>query len=218
LVVALCLLAASAAPPAAGAGQASPASLSLAFDSQAAQVGQRLHLTATLSSQSQDPVFGTIAKLALSPGLQLLSANPTSASLGTWSVPQLDPVGSETLALLVQVTAPGTQTASMDVTEGNPFFAGSASASVQVRQNSAPRISKLSMKGSRFHFTLSEPASVSIAIQHTADRHTRFVERRLGSGPQRLRVALAPGKYRATFIPTDELGKQGRARHVSFSL
>jgi hypothetical protein len=217
LVVALCLLAASVAPPAAGAEQASqPASLSLAFDRPAAQVGEHLHLTATLSSQSQDPVFGTIANLALSPGLRLLGADPVSASLGTWSVPRLDPAGSETLALIVEVTAPGTQAASVDLTEGNPFFSGNASATVTARDDPAPVISKLSMKRSRFHFALSEPATVSIAIQHTADRHTRFVERKLGGGAHSLRVTLAHGKYRATFVPTDEQGNQGRARRVSF--
>jgi hypothetical protein len=217
LVVALCLLGASVAPPAAGAEQA-PASLSLAFDRQAAPVGQHLHLTATLTSASQDPVFGTIANLSLSPGLRLLSADPVSASLGTWSVPRLDPAGSETLDLRVEVTAPGTQTASVDVTEGMPFFSASASATVQAQSDAAPVISKLSMKRSRFHFTLSEPATVSIAIQHTADRHTRFVERKLGGGAHSLRVTLAPGKYRATFVPTDELGHQGHSRHVSFSV
>jgi hypothetical protein len=217
LVVALCLLGASAAPPAAGAEQ-TPASFSLAFDQPQAQVGQHLHLTATLASQSQDPVFGTIAKLALSPGLRLLSADPVSASLGTWSVPRLDPSGTETLSLQVEVTAPGTQTASVDVSEGMPFFSGTSTASVQAQADPAPVISRLSMKGSRFHFMLSEPATVSIAIQHTADRHTRFVERQLKSGAQALRVTLAPGSYRATFIPTDELGHQGRARHVAFSV
>jgi hypothetical protein len=217
LVVALCLLAASVAPPAAGAEQASsPASLSLAFDRQAAVVGDHVHLTATLSSQNPDPVFGTIANFALSPGLRLLSADPVSASLGTWSVPTLAPAGSDELSLLVEVTAPGAQTASVNITEGNPYFAGSASATVQADR--APVISKLSMKRSRFLFTLSEPATVSIAIQHTADRHTRFVERKLGSGAQALRVTLAPGRYRATFVPTDEQGHQGRARHVAFSL
>jgi hypothetical protein len=163
-------------------------------------------------------VFGTIANLSLSPGLRLLSADPVSASLGTWSVPRLDPAGSETLDLRVEVTAPGTQTASVDVTEGMPFFNGSASATVQAQSDPAPVISKLSMKRSRFHFTLSEPATVSIAIQHTADRHTRFVERKLGGGAHSLRVTLAPGKYRATFVPTDELGHQGHSRHVSFSV
>jgi len=100
--------------------------------------------------------------------------------------------------------------------EGMPFFSGNASASVQAQADPAPVISRLSMKRSRFHFMLSEPATVSIAIQHTADRHTRFVERHLGGGAHDLRVTLAPGKYRATFIPTDELGHQGRSRRVSF--
>jgi len=177
-----------------------------------------VHLTATLSSHNPDPVFGTIANFALSPGLRLLSADPVSASLGTWSVPTLAPAGSDRLSLLVEITAPGAQTASVNITEGDPYFAGNAAATVQAQGNPAPVISKLSMSRSRFHFTLSEPATVSIAIQHAADRHTRFVERRLGGGAHALRVTLAPGRYRATFVPTDEQGHKGRARHVAFSV
>jgi hypothetical protein len=203
LVVALCLLFASAAPPAADAEQASP---TLTFQRQSAELGQRVHLTIAVPALTAD----ALVRYSLSQGLRLASANPSSASLGAWPVP----AGSaQTLDLLVDVTATGTQTATAGV-DGGP----QASATLDATRNSAPVISKLSMKRSRFQFTLSEPASLSIAIQHTADRHTRFVERRLGGGAHALRVTLAPGGYRATFIPTDALGKQGRARHVSFAV
>jgi hypothetical protein len=203
LVVALCLLPASAAPPAAGAEQASP---TLGFDRQSAEVGQHVHLTVTAQALSAD----SLVRYSLPQGLRLLSANPSNASLGTWPVP----AGSaQTLDLRVEVTAAGAQTATASL-EGGP----QASATIQATPNPAPVISRLSMKSSRFRFSLSEPATLSIAIQHTADRHTRFVERRLGGGAHSLRVTLAPGGYRATFIPTDALGKQGRARHVSFAV
>jgi hypothetical protein len=203
LVVALCLLFASAAPPAADAEQASPTP---AFSRQSAEVGQRVHLTVTVPAQGTD----ALVRFALPQGLRLLSADPTSASLGTWPVS----AGSEqTLDLRVELTAAGAQTATAAIDAGPE-----ASATIDATPNSPPVISSLSMMGSRFHFSLSEPATLSIAIQHTADRHTRFVERRLGSGAHALRVTLAPGSYRATFVPTDALGKRGRAQHVSFSL
>jgi hypothetical protein len=207
LLVALCLLCASAAPPAAGAEQASTPSLVLAYDQPSAQVGEHRHLIATLSSTGQD----TFVKYSLPQGLNLLSADPSSASLGTWLVPPLGAGMSAKLDLLVEVTAPGAQTTSVAIDNGPQ-----ASATIQAGENQPPVLSKLSMKGRRFRFTLSEPATLSIAIQRTADRHTRFVQRRYGRGSHALRVTLGQGTYRATFIPTDALGKQGRARHVSF--
>ena len=108
--VALCLLAASAAPPAAGAAQA-PSSLTLAADRHAVGVGARLHLTATLSGPVQD----AFVKVHLPSGLTLLSASPPSASLGTWSVPHLEAGQTDRLTLLVRVVRAGKHTASVEL-------------------------------------------------------------------------------------------------------
>jgi uncharacterized repeat protein (TIGR01451 family) len=129
LAVASCLLVASAAPPAAGAEQAPPkpapapplvghASLTLSADRQLPMVGDRLHLTATLTPAGTETVTGARVTLALPRGLSLLSADPVSASLGTWSVPTLAEGQTETLTLLVRAVAAGSQTASVQLQDG----------------------------------------------------------------------------------------------------
>jgi hypothetical protein len=131
LVAALCLLAASAVPPAAGAeqGQELPpppvppalvgkGALTLSADRTSPLVGQRLHLTATLSPAGADPVTGALVKLSLPSGLDLLSADPVSASLGSWSVPSLSHGQTQTLTLVVRATAAGAHTASVQLQDG----------------------------------------------------------------------------------------------------
>jgi hypothetical protein len=129
LAVASCLLVASAAPPAAGAEQAPPkpppppplvghASLTLSTDRSLPRVGDRLHLTATLTPAGAEAVTGARVTVALPQGLDLLSADPVSASLATWSVPTLAAGQTETLTLLVRAVAPGAQTASVQLQDG----------------------------------------------------------------------------------------------------
>jgi hypothetical protein len=121
LLVALCLLAASAVPPAAGAEQAplvGTASLTLVADRSTPRVDGHARLTATLTSTGPGPISGALVKISLPPGLDLLSAMPVSASLGTWSVPALEVGQTETLSLLVRVVAKGTHTALVQLQDG----------------------------------------------------------------------------------------------------
>jgi hypothetical protein len=131
LVAALCLLAALAVPPAVSAEQAATlppppappalvgkAALTVTADRPSPLVGQRLHLTATIAPAGADSVTGALATLALPTGLDLLSADPASASLGGWSVPRLDSGQTEQLTLLVRATAAGAYTASLQLQDG----------------------------------------------------------------------------------------------------
>ncbi len=100
------------------------AALTLTADATSRQVGQNVVLTATLSSGGPDAVQGAGTTIALPPGLQIVGATTSAGSFagGVWSVPALAPGSSATLTAVARVAAPGTQTASAEVTGLAPFF------------------------------------------------------------------------------------------------
>src|SRR4051794_26336200 len=95
------------------AAAAAPPSVTLLTDTPAAEVGHDVRLTATLSST--DPVTGALVKLTLSPGLQVEAATPVSASLGSWSIPDLQPASSASAVFVVRMLRADPQTASVEL-------------------------------------------------------------------------------------------------------
>jgi alpha-tubulin suppressor-like RCC1 family protein len=192
------------------------ASLSLSVDHASAQVGERVRLTATLSSLGPDSVFGALVKVTLPAGLA-----PVAGGASTLSVPRLDTGQAATLQVLARVTAPGRQTASAELADSAAFFSDSsgtndrAAATITGTRNAAPAISGLSMRrrsfavaaartplaasrrGSEFLFRLSERSTVAIRIERVLRSRTagkRYV--RVGD---LTRAALAAGKRRIAF-------------------
>lgn len=88
------------------------------------QVGQDVVLTATLASGGPDAVESAGTTLALPPGLQVVGATPSAGSFagGVWSVPPLGSGSTASLTVVARVAAPGTHTASVEVTALAPFF------------------------------------------------------------------------------------------------
>lgn len=92
----------------------------------------------------------------------------------------------------------------------------------------APTITNLTRRRVRaritFHYRLSEPAAVSVAIQRCRSRCRRWVAAgralaRTGTaGPNRLRLRakLKPGTYRARFTATDAAGNRSKPATVRF--
>jgi Domain of unknown function DUF11 len=205
------------------AAAAVPASLTLVADALAAEVGHDVRLTATLSSPASDAVSGGLVTLTLPPGLQLESATPPSASLATWSVPDLQPGRSASALFVVRVMRPGVQTASVELASTARSTGERESATIAGTPNRAPALSALTLRGRSVGFSLSERSSVAVLIERASAGAYRRVaglsEADLAAGGHRLalgRRALAPGRYRATLTATDELGLRGAARHVRF--
>ena len=208
---------------AARAAAAPPPSLTLVADTPAAEVGHDVRLTATVSSA--DPVTGALVKLTLPPGLQLEGATPPSASLATWSIPELQPGRSASAVFVVRVLQPTAQTASVELSSTTRSIADRASATVTGTPNRAPELSALSLRRRSLHFTLSERSSVAILIERASSRGFRrlagLTRADLAPGGQRVRLgrrALARGRYRATLTATDGLGLRGSPQRVAFKV
>ena len=204
------------------AAAAPPPSVTLLTDALAAEVGHDVRLTATLSAA--DAVTGALVKLTLPPGLQLESATPASASLGSWSVPELHrptaPARSLSCACCERTLRPP---AWNSAPRRVPSRTGSAT--VTGTPNRAPALSAMSLRRRSLRFTLSERSSVAVRIERASSRGYRRVasvaRADLAAGAQRVglgRRALAPGRYRATLTATDGLGLRGSPRRIAFTV
>ena len=208
---------------AARAPAAPPPSVTLLTDAPAAEVGHDVHLTATLSSA--DAVTGALVKLSLPPGLQLEAATPPSASLGSWSVPELQPGQTASAVFVVRVLRADAETASVELSSTARSVADRASATVTGTPNRAPELSAMSLRRRSLRFTLSERSSVAILIERASSRGYRRVagltRADLGAGAQRValgRHALVPGRYRVRLTATDGLGLRGSPRRIGFTV
>ncbi len=131
-----------------------------------------------------------------------------------------DPTGltaTATKALLVEgplpADAPGT---------------GTGTGTEPDRDETAPVISSLSLRGTRLRFRLSEAARVRFSIQRrSGGRRVASFVRRAGAGRNsmrftgRLRVggrtrSLAPGRYRLVLVATDPAGNRSAVRRLPF--
>jgi hypothetical protein len=76
--------------------------------------------------------------------------------------------------------------------------------------------------GTRFRYTLSEPARVTLEIRRARGRRTLARLTRMGaSGPNRLRIGkrtLRPGRYRAVLTATDAAGNRSARRAIRFRI
>ena len=205
------------------AAAAPPPSVTLLTDVPAAEVGHDVRLTATLSTA--DAVTGALVKLTLPPGLQLEAATPPSASLGSWSVPELQPGHSASAVFVVRVLRADAETASVELSSTTRSVAERASATVSGTPNRAPALSAMSLRRRSLRFTLSERSSVAVRIERASFRGYRRVaslaRADLAAGAQRVglgRRALAPGRYRATLTATDGLGLRGSPRRIAFTV
>jgi uncharacterized repeat protein (TIGR01451 family) len=96
----------------------------LTADATARQVGQDVVLTATLSSGGPEAVEGAATTLTLPSGLQFVRATTTAGSFagGVLTVPSLTVGSTAILTVVAHVAAPGSQTASVEVTGLAPGF------------------------------------------------------------------------------------------------
>jgi DNA-binding beta-propeller fold protein YncE len=77
----------------------------------------------------------------------------------------------------------------------------------------APTISRLGFRNRRLRITLSEPATVRVAI-----RRRRTLTHTGHAGLNRLRVKLRPGAYRARVTAVDAAGNRSQARTIRFRI
>jgi plastocyanin len=81
-----------------------------------------------------------------------------------------------------------------------------------------PRITRLSARGARLFFRLSEDATVRVTVKR-GGRVVKRVKRSLRKGRRSVAIrGLARGRYSAALVPTDKAGNRGRAARTTLRI
>ncbi len=127
----------------------------------------------TYASRRRSPrgpmqLTGALVKLTLPPGLQLEAATPPSASLASWSVPELQPGQQRERRLRRARVASGRGDRQRGAQLHGALRRGAGVGHVTGTPNRAPELSAISLRRRSLRFTLSERSSVAILIERAS--------------------------------------------------